>query len=87
MRTSCSEVSSAVGNLKAFAPCFLLAGMLLLIQSAAAQVDLTSAPPAVEPADLVQQVGPPGAGVYAITEAGPHHRRWAKVSNVQMPDG
>jgi hypothetical protein len=34
-----------------------------------------------------QQVGPPGDGVYAITEAGPHERRWAKVNRIQQLDG
>jgi hypothetical protein len=54
-----------------------------------AQIDSTTdiSTPAVQPVDVAQQVGPPGDGVYAITEAGPHHRRWAKLSQVQMPDG
>src|SRR5262249_54805560 len=43
--------------------------------------------PPVQPTDLVQQVGPPGDGVYAATETGPHHRRWAQIRRVPLEDG
>lgn len=47
-----------------------------------------SSPPATPPVATpgLQPVGPPGLGVYAITEAGPHQRRWSRVTQVQMPD-
>lgn len=32
-------------------------------------------------------VGPPGDGVYAITEAGPHHRVWVRTIVEEMPGG
>jgi hypothetical protein len=59
-----------------------LTSMALLSQGAFAQVDPMSAPSAAAapPFDQVQPVGPPGNGVYAITAAGPHQRRWAKLS-------
>jgi hypothetical protein len=43
--------------------------------------------PNATPLDSVQQVGPPGNNAFAITEAGPHHRRWSKMSQIAMADG
>jgi hypothetical protein len=67
----------------------LIWGAVLGGQNLLGQIDLSSgtSTAAVPPIDSVQQVGPPGQGVYAITEAGPHSRRWSKLSQVPMPDG
>jgi hypothetical protein len=37
--------------------------------------------------DSIQQVGQPGDGVYAITEAGPHQRRWGKANHIEQLGG
>src|ERR1051326_7896030 len=50
-------------------------------------VNSISSPMADQAVDLVQQVGSPGEGVYAITEAGPHHRRWSKLEATRRADG
>ena len=57
-------------------PYLALAVAALLGQSVLAQIDTASGAtaPLVRPADQVQQAGPPGDGIYAITEYGAHHR-------------
>ncbi len=63
-----------------------LAVLVLLSQTGRAQVDLgTAAGP--QPIPEIQQVGAPGQGVYSITQAGPHQRRWARVTRITRPDG
>jgi hypothetical protein len=57
----------------------------LLSWTALSQSTVTSVAPTVS--SDAQVVGPPGQGVFAITEAGPHHRRWSKVSPVPMANG
>jgi hypothetical protein len=54
-----------------------------------AQIDptLPSASQSADTLGQVQQVGPPGQGAYAVTEAGPNHRRLSRIDQTRGPDG